>query len=279
MARCGCANDRCACTVIAGENVVVSGTGSRSNPYIIDAIASSDPGGGGGPAERIPGEIIMFGGQSLPTGWLLCDGRAVSRTVYPNLYAAVGTLYGAGDGVTTFNLPNLSARFPRGSSDTAGVGTLGGAASVSKTLTTANLPPHSHTMAHTHSTAHTHAITHTHSIDHDHAAVTSSSDGSHDHDLQISDNTGSGGNIARGGASFTLGNGPIRANGAHTHSVNLPNYTGTSGAASTGTSGAASSATSGGSSAGSTGNGPGTSTPLTVETVPPYISLNFIIRT
>lgn len=65
--------------------------------------------------------IVMFGGASAPIGWLLCDGSAVSRTTYAALYAAISTTYGAGDGTTTFNLPDFRSRSPVG----AGTG-LGG---------------------------------------------------------------------------------------------------------------------------------------------------------
>ncbi|HHA2674757.1 TPA: tail fiber protein [Stenotrophomonas maltophilia] len=58
-------------------------------------------------ANRIPGQVIMFAGKSAPAGTLLCDGAAVSRTTYAELFAAIGTLYGAGDGKTTFNLPAM----------------------------------------------------------------------------------------------------------------------------------------------------------------------------
>jgi hypothetical protein len=54
-----------------------------------------------------PGVISAFGGTTAPNGWLLCDGSAVSRTTYANLFATIGTTYGAGDGSTTFNLPDL----------------------------------------------------------------------------------------------------------------------------------------------------------------------------
>ena len=58
-------------------------------------------------ANRIPGQIIMFAGKAAPSGTLLCNGAAVSRTTYAELFAAIGTLYGAGDGKTTFNLPAM----------------------------------------------------------------------------------------------------------------------------------------------------------------------------
>ncbi len=61
------------------------------------------------------GAVIPWAGNgSLPSGWLLCNGGAVSRTAYADLFAVVGTTYGPGDGSTTFNLPNLSQRYVRG---------------------------------------------------------------------------------------------------------------------------------------------------------------------
>jgi microcystin-dependent protein len=54
------------------------------------------------------GTVVSTGGLTAPTGWLFCDGAAVSRTTYPDLYAAIGTTYGAGDGTTTFNVPDAT---------------------------------------------------------------------------------------------------------------------------------------------------------------------------
>ena len=54
------------------------------------------------------GTIIPFAGNSVPQGYLLCDGSAISRTTYASLFAVIGTIYGAGDGSTTFNLPNCN---------------------------------------------------------------------------------------------------------------------------------------------------------------------------
>lgn len=61
------------------------------------------------------GFVIPFAANSVPSGYLLCNGAAVSRTTYANLFAAIGTTYGKGDGSTTFNLPNLTDRFIQGS--------------------------------------------------------------------------------------------------------------------------------------------------------------------
>lgn len=61
------------------------------------------------------GSVIAFAANSAPSGYLLCNGAAVSRTTYANLFAAIGTTYGKGDGSKTFNLPNLTDRFIQGS--------------------------------------------------------------------------------------------------------------------------------------------------------------------
>lgn len=68
--------------------------------------------GGGGTTTYAPvaGLIQPYGGGSIPSGWLLCDGTAVPRAAYPELFAVIGTSWGAGDGSTTFNLPNLKGR-------------------------------------------------------------------------------------------------------------------------------------------------------------------------
>lgn len=69
---------------------------------------------GGDASKGLSGEIRMYGGSSAPTGWLLCDGSAVSRTTYSRLFTAISTAFGIGNGSTTFNLPNFSSRIPIG---------------------------------------------------------------------------------------------------------------------------------------------------------------------
>lgn len=71
------------------------------------------------------GVVQAFAGATTPTGWLLCDGSAVSRTDYAELYAVIGDTYGAGDGTTTFNLPNLEDQFIQGSTTAGTVKTAG----------------------------------------------------------------------------------------------------------------------------------------------------------
>ena len=106
------------------------------------------------------GAVMDFAGSTAPAGWLLCAGQAVSRTTFNALFVAIGTTYGAGDGSTTFNLPDLRGRttagvdnmngsaanrVTSGGSGIAGttLGAAGGAETV--TLTTAQLASHTHT--------------------------------------------------------------------------------------------------------------------------------------
>lgn len=66
------------------------------------------------------GMVSMFANSSVPTGWLKCNGQAVSRTTYSDLFDAIGTKYGSGDGSTTFNLPDARGEFLRGWDDGRG---------------------------------------------------------------------------------------------------------------------------------------------------------------
>lgn len=67
-----------------------------------------------------PGTIVAIAGGAAPSGWLLCDGSAVSRATYAALFAQIGVGWGAGDTVLTFNIPDLRGRFLRGVSGTSG---------------------------------------------------------------------------------------------------------------------------------------------------------------
>ena len=94
------------------------------------------------------GAIVACGGAAAPSGYLLCDGREVSRATYSALFAAIGEVWGVGDGATTFNLPDLQGRVLAGAGPGLGtgldsVGETGGSAT--HTLTTNEIPAHSHT--------------------------------------------------------------------------------------------------------------------------------------
>lgn len=109
--------------------------------------STSTPAPGSGGDSSPVGTVTMFAGSSAPTGWLLCNGAAVSRTTYATLFDAIGTTYGSGDGSTTFNLPNLQGRVPLGASSSYALGSTGGAttaATSDHTLTADEIPAHTH---------------------------------------------------------------------------------------------------------------------------------------
>ena len=107
--------------------------------------------------EGIPtATIVPWTSASVPTGFLECNGAAVSRSTYSALFAIVGTTYGAGDGASTFNLPDLQDNVAMGKSGTKALASTGGANTVQSTgnvggttanatLSTAQLASHSHT--------------------------------------------------------------------------------------------------------------------------------------
>jgi microcystin-dependent protein len=96
-------------------------------------------------AAALTGEIKMWGVSSAPTGYLLCNGAAVSRTTYAALYAVYGTTFGVGDGSTTFNVPDFSGKMPIGVNGTYTLASTGGAATT--TISSSNLPSHTHTFS------------------------------------------------------------------------------------------------------------------------------------
>lgn len=67
-----------------------------------------------------PGLVLPYAGSASPVGWLLCHGQAVSRTTYAGLFEAIGTTYGAGNGSTTFNVPDLRGRVAAGKDNMGG---------------------------------------------------------------------------------------------------------------------------------------------------------------
>ena len=73
------------------------------------------------------GSLIMWPSSVIPTDWKLCNGDAISRTTFATLYSLIGTTFGVGDGTTTFNLPNYKNRMPYGA-DTVAIGATGGSA-------------------------------------------------------------------------------------------------------------------------------------------------------
>ena len=152
-------------------------------------------------------------GSLPPSGWAFCDGQAISRTTYATLFSVVSTTYGNGDGSTTFNIPDLQQKIPVGQGlDSGGytlstLGATGG--NVSETLTTAQIPTHTHDLS---ATSFTGTIS------------GSASGGAHGHTILGDPNGGSGSTLG-----FQLTQQPTSPydaatlgwiyDGAHTHSV------------------------------------------------------------
>lgn len=109
---------------LADSKLSDDGTTPRYDGNAIYHEGNPPPAGDTFPA----GAIVAYGGSAVPDGWLLCDGSLVSRTTYADLFAVLGTAHGAGDGSTTFGLPDLRDRFIRGKGASSAIGDTGGAA-------------------------------------------------------------------------------------------------------------------------------------------------------
>jgi len=118
--------ERCDCEVINSDSEIAEGAttpaGESKGNLLIDASGDvfywdgSQWTGISAPKGGLPiGSMISYVSASVPSGWLACDGSAVSRTAYAGLFAIIGTTYGVGDGATTFNLPDTRGVFLRGS--------------------------------------------------------------------------------------------------------------------------------------------------------------------
>jgi len=161
------------------------------------------------------GTVSAFASQSVPDGWLICDGRSLSRAAYAALFQRIGATYGAGDGSTTFNIPDANGRtvfgVDRGAGRLTGAGGLGGdlgnvGGSQVVALTEAQLAPHGHGGSTGNAGAHDHGGVVTANGLHSHTSTTGGA-GSHNH-------TGTTSNA--GGHNHT---GTTEVGGAHIHPI------------------------------------------------------------
>lgn len=176
----------------AGDNVM-SFTRNGTLDYTINIFGSLTVGGKSvwhtgnfapsTKANRIPGQVIMFAGKAAPSGTLLCDGAAVSRTTYAELFAAIGTLYGAGDGKTTFNLPAMlegTVVTHTQKPETVGSTTSGEVIRHAHGASSASAGTHTHTISVAGGGAHSHSASAAAAGEHTHGAWTDSQ-GHHGH--------------------------------------------------------------------------------------------------
>lgn len=210
------------------------------------------------------GTVISFAGGTPPVKWLEANGAAVSRTEYAALFAVVGTLYGAGDESTTFNLPDLTNRVAVGHGSAFPHGSTGGSRD-------AVVVAHTHGMTHGH-TASSSNETHSHSINHTHASFsTSGNDGQHGHALQARPNVGTGAARLAGGGSGADYTATFTGNPSshHSHTISVPAFSGSSGSHSH------SHTVTVGDFSGSTGS---TGVSAVDANMPPYLALRAIIK-
>jgi microcystin-dependent protein len=153
------------------------------------------------------GSITAFGSSTAPGGWINCNGAAISRTDYSALFNVIGTTYGVGNGSTTFNLPQLSGRFPLGNGATPGgdgttytLASTGGLERV--VLTQSDIPEHTH----------------------DSGTLATNSGGSHSHSTYANQTTnttatGAQNRLTALGGSGSNNSGSTSTDGSHSHTM------------------------------------------------------------
>lgn len=159
---------------------------------------------------KVPaGAVLYFARNTAPAGWLKCNGAAISRSAYSALFAAIGTTFGAGDGVTTFNLPDLRGEFIRAWDDGRGLDNGRVFGSVQGSM----IQEHTHTGSSAAAGTHNHTGTAQSAGAHAHSASTNSA-GGHTHPTSIG---------AAGGHSHT---GTTSTNGEHVHPMGIDSTVG-----------------------------------------------------
>jgi len=188
------------------RNNVIQGT-TASGVYVKNSLGTwIELAQNTGPQVPVGSIISWLGtGSTPPSGYLECNGQPVSRTTYADLFALIGTTYGAGDGSTTFALPDLNSKHLKGTTNTGTVGTNTG--SDTFTLSESQLPLHAHTISHTHT------VTHDHGAAHNHTASTLNA-GSHSHGAAADLDAASAGNHAHGDGNYGADGG-----GSHSHGM------------------------------------------------------------
>jgi microcystin-dependent protein len=173
------------------------------------------------------GCLAIFTSDTIPNGWLLCNGQAISRSIYKALFSIIGTTYGNGDGSSTFNLPDLRQKMPMGA-NTFALGVSGGSINHTHHLNHTHSSNHYHySLSHNHYASHFHNAEHTHTADHTHSIGSHTHTATHNHSDKASENGNSWIGLAQYTAQVVTG---------HTHTVQTLSTT-SSAAANSGNSG------------------------------------------
>lgn len=230
-------------TLVDAKGDLIAGTAADTvarvavgtDGQVLTADSSAGAGISWGTVSGVPtGSLTAYAGSTAPSGWLLCEGQAVSRATYSSLFSILSTTYGSGDGSTTFNLPDLRSRFIAGK----GTGTWSDALAETGGTKDAVVVSHTHTLpSHSHTVGTATASTN--------ITVWSGAGGG------AASNSVTGYNAASSTGTITSGAANIPG-GDHVHSV-----TGGSG----------------------TISAPAGSVSGTDQNLPPYITLNYIIKT
>jgi microcystin-dependent protein len=288
-------------TVIPVGNTV-SGTGPQgpqgpvgpAGPQGIQGIAGLSP----------SGSIVMWPAATPPAGWLLCQGQSVAISQFPTLFSIIATTFGSGSSPgSTFSLPNFSGQFALGASASYPLAGSGGSATV--TLITDNLAAHTHTMGnhthlgvdHLHSLqGHTHAMDHCHNMDHYHNLNGAQFNHSHTYTNGAATQVTSGAGLLSGVSSGVFqaatwgtstvgfGEGASRyasqTNGAWANTYYASQTNGAwanTGGPSSGTTGACDRGLTTTGPSTNTSDSTGSATPFSL--LPPYLTINYIIKT
>jgi microcystin-dependent protein len=175
------------------------------------------------PVATPAGTVVPYAGSSAPTGWLFADGSAISRSTYAGLFAILSTIYGAGDGSTTFNLPDLRGRMVAGYGFGAAHADVNSLGANDGSGLTSRRPKHNHTASGSSSFTGTNANTGTESADHIHNVAGTTGGQSADHTHSQWPVVGGGTGATDGVSNQTL-NSNANTGGTsndHTHSFNV----------------------------------------------------------
>lgn len=244
------------------------------------------------------GTMVQYIADTAPSGWMLCDGTAISRTTYSVLFDLIGTAYGAGNGSTTFNIPDLRGRIPMGAGTGLGNGSSGTGAPTgtsltarsrgawgggeTHTLTSGELASHSHSAGTLTIPAHTHDSGTLAMASHTHSFTPSGTVSSHNHGAgTLTFEYGSNTSTANTGRTFSqvAGTGTFESITGSTDNA-TPTFTGTAG--NTGTASASTVSGSTGSTLSAntvTGSTDSTGSGTAHNNTQPFVVVSFIIKT